>query len=146
MERKWRMEDPVAHDVFISFSSKDAATAQKICQDIEQFGIACWISSRDIGPGEDFQDSIISALEQAKVVLLVFSENANQSRQIKKELTIASDYDIPIMPVRIEDVYPTQGIKYQLTTRQYIDLFGNWGRNIQRVVDAIIHGSYRVSG
>ena len=44
----------MAHDVFISHSSKDKQTADAICHYLEQNGIRCWIAPRDILPGEDW--------------------------------------------------------------------------------------------
>lgn len=130
-------EETLGHKVFISHSSKDAVAADRIVRDLEQHGIKCWISSKDINPGENFQDSIVSALENTSLVLLLLSKNANRSTQVKKELAIADNLQVSIIPVRIEECLPTGAIKYQATTRQYIDLFRNWDQNITRLADAI---------
>ena len=37
------------------------------------------------------------------------------------------------MPVRIEDVAPKGAFAYELATRQWIDLFGDWDQAIQRL-------------
>ncbi|MFZ0255120.1 MAG: toll/interleukin-1 receptor domain-containing protein [Gammaproteobacteria bacterium] len=127
------------HDVFISFSSKDRAIADRILLNLEQVGIRCWISVRDIKPGEDYQDSIISAMESSKIVLLVFSSNANESSEVKKELANASAQGLPIIPLRTENVLAKGGMKYQLISRQHLDLFPNWDEGIRRVAKAIQH-------
>lgn len=127
------------HDVFISFSSKDRAIADRILLNLERVGIRCWISSRDIKAGEDYQDSIISALESSKLVLLVFSSNANESSEVKKELANASAQGLPIIPLRIENVLAKGGMKYQLMSRQHLDLFPNWNESIRRVAKAVQH-------
>ena len=75
--------------IFISCSSKDSKAALTICEAIEARGYACWISSRDIGPGENFQEAIASAIGDAALMVLVFSANANNSGEIKKELALA---------------------------------------------------------
>lgn len=125
------------HDAFISFSSKDVDAAAKICLGLETRGIACWMSTRDVPPGADFQESIIDALEAAHVMVLVFSANANNSGEMKKELVLAGDYKLPVLPVRIEKVIPSGAFRYQLTTRQYLDLFEDWDANLAKLANQI---------
>ena len=61
------------------------ALAEKICGAVESKGIRCWISTRDVGPGENYQDTIYAAIHTAKFMILVFTENASQSEEVKKE-------------------------------------------------------------
>ena len=72
--------------VFISYSSRDSAAARRICVALEQRGCPCWIANRDVGAGENYQEAIVRAIEQARVMVLVFSANSNESREIDKEL------------------------------------------------------------
>jgi len=76
--------------VFISHSSKDNKVATAVCTALESRGHSCWMSSRDIKPGENFQGSIVRAIREAGVMVLVFSSNANNSDEIKKEMALAS--------------------------------------------------------
>ena len=39
--------------VFISYATKDRKRALAVCDDIEERGIACWISCRDVRPGQN---------------------------------------------------------------------------------------------
>ena len=55
----------MAHDVFISYSSKDKAIADAICATMEQAGVRCWIAPRDILPGMNWGASIVQALPWA---------------------------------------------------------------------------------
>lgn len=43
-----------AHDVFISYSSKDKPVADATVAVLEANGIRCWIAPRDIRPGADW--------------------------------------------------------------------------------------------
>lgn len=121
------------HDIFISYASKDQDLADRIVREIEHRGLACWISSRDIRPGADYQGSIVAALEQAGVVLLLFSQNANESLEVPKELSLASRRHKPIIPARIEDILPTGALAYQLTHAQFIDLFRNFDNRLNEL-------------
>jgi hypothetical protein len=123
----------VGTHVFISYSSKDSKFARAICSALESRGLSCWISSRDVGPGESFMDAIVHAIGAAKVMVLVFSENANNSDDIKREIVLASSAKVTIIPVRVEDVVPKGAFAYQMATRQWIDLFEDWESQIERL-------------
>ena len=65
-------------------------------------------------PGSDWGESIVNAIRTSRVLLLLFSTNANKSRQIKREVEIAADGNVTIVPVRIENILPTDSFKYFL--------------------------------
>jgi hypothetical protein len=120
--------------IFISSSSKDRKAALTICAAIEGRGYACWISSRDVGPGENFQEAIVRAIRNAGLMVLVFSANANNSDEIKKEVALAGQNRLAVLPVRIEDVVPSEAFSYELATRQWIDVFDDWERDMQQLL------------
>ena len=123
--------------IFITYSSKDEKVSRTICTALENRGLACWISSRDVKPGQNFQEQIVKAIRAAKIMVLVFTANANNSSEIKKELALASQNNLVVIPVRIEDVTPNEAFAYEFATRQWIDLFGNWESSITRLVELI---------
>ena len=123
--------------IFISHSSKDHAVAQTICAALESRGLTCWIASRDVGAGDNFQESIVTAIRSAKVMVLVFSENANNSTEIKKELALASQNKVAVIPARVEDVVPAAALAYELATRQWINLFNDWESEIETLCERI---------
>ncbi len=116
--------------IFISYSSKDQDIAETIYRALEARGQDCWIACRDVRPGENYQEAIVRALRVAKVMLLVFTSNANNSDEIKKELVLAGRHRVTVVPVRVEDVVPNDAFTYELATRQWIDLFKDWERQI----------------
>ena len=135
---------PVASDereltrpVFISYSSADRKEALAVCKAIERRGPSCWISCRDVLAGENYQESIVRALRNSRAMVLVFSEAANNSDEIKKELSLASRYHVPLLAVRIEDVEPSDAFAYELSTRQWIDAFQSWDKSIDSLVKRI---------
>lgn len=124
--------------VFISYASKDRGFATTICDALEHRGIGCWIATRDIGPGENFQSAVFDAIRSAKVMVLVFSTNAHNSDEVKKEIVLAGQCRLNVIPVRVEDVTPEGAFAYELATRQWVDLFDDWERSIQRLVEQIV--------
>src|SRR4051794_22413256 len=127
----------MAAPIFVSHSSKDHKLAMTIAAALERRGHACWISSRDIGAGENFQEAIVGAIRATRAMVLVFSRSANDSAEIKKELALASEHGIIVIPVRAEKVIPTGAFEYELATRQWVDLFENWEQAIERLCEQI---------
>jgi TIR domain len=130
-------EDAQKRWTFVSFSRDDLKYAMEILRDLESSGIRCWISSRDVPSGQDYQEAIVDALDRADSMVLVFSNKANNSDEIAREIALASRHKILILPVRIEDVEPTRALRYQLVTRQYIDLFDDREHKMKLIVQAL---------
>lgn len=130
-------EGTAAAPVFISYASADRKEALAVCEAIERRGIRCWISCRDVGPGENYQEAIVVAIQTARAVVLVFSEAANNSNEIKKELSLASRFGPTVIALRIEDVEPSNAFAYELSTRQWIDAFDDWNRSVDALVNGI---------
>ncbi len=128
--------------VFISHASEDRKVADAICSVLENRGVSCWIASRDVPPGENFGEAIARGMHGAKVMVLVFSDEANNSNEIKKEVVLAGRIGVPVIPVRVEDIEPSGAFEYELLTRQWIDLFVNWDQAMERLV----HHIEQVSG
>jgi hypothetical protein len=111
----------MAHDVYISYSHVDKAAADAACATLERAGIRCWIAPRDITPGDEWSAAIIKAIDQCRAMVLIFSANANSSRQIRREVERAITVGIPLVPVRIEDVVPTESLAYFMGTVHWLD-------------------------
>ncbi len=126
-----------ARRVFVSYATADRKQALSVCEAIESRGTKCWISTRDVEPGENYQEAIVRSIREAGAMVLVFSKSANNSDEIKKELSLASRYRVPVMTVRIEDVEPSDAFAYELSTRQWIDAFDGWDRSINSLVGRI---------
>ncbi|HTS94315.1 MAG TPA: TIR domain-containing protein [Stellaceae bacterium] len=120
--------------IFISYASRDRKVADSVCNALENRGLKCWISSRDIHGGENFQEAIVRAIRGAKVMLLIFSANANNSDELKKELVVAGQSKLIVVPLRVEEVTPNDAFSYELATRQWIDMFDNWERALDTLV------------
>src|SRR5258708_3652164 len=107
--------------VFISHSSKDRATADAICAHLESAGIQCWIAPRDIEPGATWTKGIMQGLDACRVLILVFSEHANDSDHVQREVAKAFSSGLAVLPFRIKDVLPNQSLSYFLDTIQWVD-------------------------
>jgi TolB-like protein/tetratricopeptide (TPR) repeat protein len=123
--------------VFVSYATPDRKQALSLCKAIERRGTKCWLSTRDVAPGGNYQEEIVRAIRDARAMVLVFSEAANNSDEIKKELSLASRFHVPVIALRIEDVQPSDAFAYELSTRQWIDAFNGWDTSIDSLVHRI---------
>jgi hypothetical protein len=108
-------------DVFISHSAQDKKSAETICGALEQNGIRCWVAPRDVRPGKSFPGEITRAIQQCKVMLLIFSRHSNSSEQVLREVQLAVDCHLPIVRLRIADIPLSDDLRYYLSTPQYLD-------------------------
>ena len=109
------------HDVFVSYSSLDKPVADAVCATLEQRGVRCWIAPRDILAGTDWGEAIIGGIEQSRIMVLVFSSNANASQQVKREVERAVNKGLTVVPFRIEDVVPERSLEYFLSSPHWLD-------------------------
>jgi hypothetical protein len=95
--------------------------ADVICAHLESAGIKCWIAPRDIEPGVTWTKGIMQGLENCRVLVLVFSEHANNSGHVEREVAKAFSSGLAVIPFRIKDVLPNQSLSYFLDTIQWLD-------------------------
>ncbi|MCK5132433.1 MAG: toll/interleukin-1 receptor domain-containing protein [Candidatus Sabulitectum sp.] len=124
--------------IFITHSSHDSATATEIRDYLETNGIKCWMAPRDIPVGEEWAEAILDGIENASGMLLVFSSNSNDSSQVRREIERAIHNDLPVFPVRIENVVPSKAMEYYISSNHWMDAFGgNFETNLSKLVTAI---------
>ena len=113
----------MAHDVFVSYSQPDRSVAFALVQRLEARGIRVWIAPRDVSPAADWAAEIIDAISSARLMVLVFSGNSNDSGQVRREVERAVHKQLSILPFRIEDVLPSKSLEYFLSTQHWMDAF-----------------------
>jgi hypothetical protein len=111
----------MARDVFISHSAQDKKVAETICGALEESGIRCWVAPRDVRPGHSFPGEITRAIQQSKVMLMIFSRHSNSSEQVLREVQLAVDCHVPIVRLRIEDIPLSDDLRYYLSTPHWLD-------------------------
>ena len=110
-------------DVFISHSNKDKNIAEAICHQLETGGIRCWIAPRDIEFGADWTAGITQGIASCKIFVLVFSDSANTSDHVRREVAKAFSLGLAVIPFRTEEVSPNRSLSYFLETVHWLDAF-----------------------
>jgi TPR repeat protein len=111
----------LTHDAFISYPREDKAAADAACATLETAGIRCWIAPRDILPGAEWGATIVDAIDHSAVMVLIFSTNANDSPQIRREVEHAVDKGVMIVPVRIDRAEPMRSLAYFMAGVHWLD-------------------------
>ncbi len=112
----------VARDVFVSHASQDATLANRIVENLEQHGIKCWISPRDVTPGSQYADEIVGAINDAKVLVLVLSDYAVTSPHVGREIERAASKRRRIVGLRTDAAPLSRSFEYFLSESQWIDV------------------------
>jgi hypothetical protein len=102
------------HDVFISNSTAGKLTANAICSQLESNGIRCWILPRDLNIGIAPEQSVANALAGSRVMIVVFSDYANRSDHVERQLELAFNHGVIVIPFGTESnapVYEPQSVR-----------------------------------
>lgn len=125
-------------DVFMSYSKNDKLVADAICHHLEHSQIRCWIAPRDIVPGEEWGEGIIAGIDRSRLMVLVFSEHANASPQVRREVERAISKEIPVIPFRVENVKPAGALEFFLASTHWLDAYDPpTARHIHRLADTV---------
>lgn len=93
-------------DIFVSYSTRDREITEQIVKELELCGARCWYAPRDV-EGR-YAKAICEAIENAKIFLLILSENSAVSEHVLNEVEMAynkrnsSNHNIIIEPLCIK--------------------------------------------
>lgn len=134
------------YDVFISYSSLDKKVVEGLCAYLEQQQIRCFVAYRDIPVCEPWPTHITEALSESQMMVVVFSKNFNHSKEVDRELTIASKKKMPILTFRLSDEEFKGTKEYYLSNINWIDafpepkkVFGAVTENIKKLIVVTKH-------
>ena len=108
-------------DVFISYASLDSAIAESACEALERARVSCWIAPRDVTPGAFYADEIVHAIDTAKAIVLILSQNAATSPHVLREVERAASKRHAVISLRVDKAALPAGLEYFLNTSQWLD-------------------------
>ena len=115
------MAEELRPDVFISYSTKNLDVAEAIVKEFEANGISCWYAPRNIMPGEEWVSAITHGLEQCKTLVLIYTDESNESRQVMNEVAVAFNAGKTIVPFRLTESKMSSEFEYYLTRVHWLD-------------------------
>ncbi len=124
------------YDIFLSYRRSDQPIARALVAELEKRGIAVWWDQL-IDGGQDWRDAIVAGLETSGALVILFSEDCNASKQLKKELAIADTLDKTIVPVLIEDTQPKGHFLYELASRNWLQMYPEPHKKAAKLADRL---------
>ncbi|MEO1166300.1 MAG: toll/interleukin-1 receptor domain-containing protein [Chloroflexota bacterium] len=91
----------MAH-IFISYSTKDAAYAYRLADDLQARGFNVWIDNAKLRSSENWWESIVRALRAADAVIVIMSPHSRASRWVQREVTPADNWEKPTFPLLLD--------------------------------------------
>lgn len=130
----------MAHDIFISYSTKDKQTADAICHVLEQNNLKCWIAPRNIASGKNYAQEIMNGLKSAKIVVLVFSKDSQESPFVNNEIDAAFTNNKPIISFKIDETMPENRMEFFLKNKHWLEAYPN----PESVFETLVKDAYRL--
>ncbi|HEX7373378.1 MAG TPA: TIR domain-containing protein [Steroidobacteraceae bacterium] len=125
-------------DVFLSYSREDKARVLELAGKLRAAGVDIWIDQGGIDGAALWGESIVRALEGAKVLLLMVSPSAVSSHNVAKEVMLTSERKGAILPVHLEQTSIPLSLKYPLAGIQHIELYhGDPDDNLQAILHSL---------
>ncbi|MFQ3568753.1 MAG: toll/interleukin-1 receptor domain-containing protein [Aggregatilineales bacterium] len=92
---------PPEHDIFLSYSRRDASIMRRVKADLTASGFVVW-TDEYLTPGTPSWLKIVEEkISQAACLLILMSPDSRQSNWVGKELTFATAHRVPIFPLLI---------------------------------------------
>ena len=110
-------------EVFISYASKDRKRILDLVDRLESAEVSVWIDQMSIEGATMWSQEIVSAIRNCKVLILAISGNSADSKNVVKELALASEGHKNILPVYLESAEIPESMAYQLAGIQRVEFF-----------------------
>lgn len=127
----------MAHDVFISYSDKDRLTVSSICAYLEKKGIRCFVAYRDIPKGIVWAGAITEAISSCKLMVIIYSEYFNQSKEVDREIQLCSEFEKPMLIFRLSASTYSNIKRFYLSNINHLDAFPNPEKEFNRLEESI---------
>ena len=110
-------------DVFISYSRENQQEVIKLVEYLREQGVAVWMDESDIHGATMWTKEIVEAIRASSVFILAISRHSTGSKNVFKELALASEREKIILPIYLEQCDIPETMEYQLAGIQNIALY-----------------------
>lgn len=92
------------YDIFISYSRKDFDEVNRFVGILKERipSLTCWFDITGIESGDEFEDKIISAIDNSSYVLFALSDHSIQSQWTKDEVMYAKNTEKRVIPLLLK--------------------------------------------
>lgn len=94
------------YDVFISYARRDGRRyARALHRHLERSGIVCFLDRNDVLAGSSLNPTLVKALKKSRLLLVVATSGAGQSRHVQLEIQTFVATGRPVVPVDFAGSY-----------------------------------------
>jgi hypothetical protein len=115
------MHERSGRHAFISYSSRDRERVFEIADRLQRAGIPLWLDRHAIEGGTQWSDEIVRGIRSCAAIIIMCSDAALRSRNVKQEIQLGWRYERPYIPVLLEQTSFQGQLEYFLEGWQWID-------------------------
>lgn len=127
--------------LFASYSRKDAAVVESIVVQLEAKGHSVWVDTDDIRGGEQWRQAIIAGITSSEKLILFLSPQAVASVNVRREVTVADEHHLQIIPVLLAPCEVPYALQYSLAGMQWIDASSRPMAETVAEIDGVLTGA-----
>jgi hypothetical protein len=124
--------------IFLSHSSKDAASVVTIRDQAEAVGVEVYLFSDDLHPGDNTAQKLQEAMQQCQAVVVLLTSNSAESAYVQQEIGLAEGLGLPIIPL-VESGVPPHRLA-MLQGRDYIPFDRDGVQPALTELTRVLHG------
>ncbi len=109
------------HKVYISHAEQDEELAKLVCSALEAADLKCWTAARNLRPNRDRQAAVKEAIGASRIVIVIYTDNANRANEMPSELNFATNARVKIIPFMMDDTPPVGVMQYYLSDTQWLE-------------------------
>ncbi len=110
------------HDIFLSYSRKDAAHADDLTARLRDKGLDVWIDRQGIEGAERWATEIVEGIRACSTFMVLLSPNSIESEHVLKELSLASEKRKRLLPVDLAPTELPSSFEYALAGLQRVPI------------------------
>ncbi len=118
-----QLQTYVSQDVFISYSRENQKEVIKLVDYLRGQGLTVWMDESDIHGATLWTKEIVEAIRACSLFILAISRHSTGSKNVVKELALASEREKIILPIYLEQCEIPGTMEYQLAGIQNIALY-----------------------
>jgi hypothetical protein len=107
--------------VFICYSHRDTTVVEEEAAWLRRQGFTLWYDD-NIAAGHAWSEELADAITDASAILYFLSPHSVSSAYCMDELHFAKDQGCPIVPIEIEPVTLSGGLRLTLGTKQFVKM------------------------
>jgi len=116
--------------VYINYANADEGFALRLYDGLHNLGLNVWIDQRDIGRNEHWHQAVNKALNTCTHMLLVWSKDAEESREVESEWAHFKKLNKPILVI-LRDRQP---LHYSLENTQCVDFTRDYDTALRQLM------------